>query len=109
MLRSLAFAAVFIGLIPLTFISPFVGVLVWTWMSIMAPQELIFGFAAGIRWGLIIGIVTIAAWLVSRESKNPSSNLTAGLIILFSGWITLTTSQALVPEAAWIKWDWVIR
>jgi probable O-glycosylation ligase (exosortase A-associated) len=109
MLRSLTFVVMFLGLVPLTIISPFIGVLIWTWMSIMAPQELIFGFAAEIRWGLIIGFVTIFAWLVSRESKNLVPNMTAALIILFSVWLTLTTQTALSQELAWVKWDWVIR
>src|SRR5437867_9963562 len=98
MIRSLAFAAMFFGLVPLTLFSPFVGVLIWTWMSVMAPQEAIYGFATDIRWGLIIGFVTLFAWLVSRENKNLAPNLTAALIILFSLWITVTTQVALSQE-----------
>lgn len=109
MLRSIFFSAVFLGLAPLTFVSPFVGVMLWTWLSIMAPQELIWGFAADIRWGLIIGLITIVAWLISRERKSITPNLVTTLVLFFSLWITITTQFAYVPEAADVKWDWVIR
>jgi len=108
-LRSIALAATLAALIPITFVRPFVGVLLWTWLSLMGPQALAYGFAQDIRWGLIVGVVTIMAWLVSTERKAAVLSFTNLLILVFTAWISLTTYYALVPEAALIKWDSAVR
>src|SRR5262245_18176962 len=109
MLRSLGLLAVVFGLLPLAFMSPFVGVLQWTWVSIMSPQEFVWDMLAGLRWGVYIGAATVVTWVFSRDSKSIPMTATTVLMILLTIWMTITTSFALVPEAAWSKWDYVFR
>lgn len=109
MLRSVALTLIIVGILPMSFVAPFAGVLLWTWTSLMAPQELTWGFARDFRWGLVIGAVTIFAWLLSRERKFVPLSPVNVAILLFIFWFSLTTYFAMVPEAAAVKWDIVIR
>ena len=109
MIRSLALLFVAFGLLPLAFISPFVGVLLWTWVSLMSPQELVWGFVAGIRWGVYILGVTLIAWAVSKDRKTIPLNGFNTLVMVFTAWMGITTLFALVPEGADRKWDYVWR
>lgn len=109
MLRSTALLLVAFGLLPLAFVSPFVGVLLWTWVSLMSPQELVWGFVAGIRWGVYIGGITIVAWMFSNDRKIVPFNAFNILVVIFTIWMGTTTVFALVPDGAEHKWDYVVR
>jgi len=57
-MRSLAFFVEMLVLLPMVTIRPFVGVLVWSWVSFMSPQRLLWGPASSLPWALITVAVT---------------------------------------------------
>jgi hypothetical protein len=61
-MRSLAFFVEMLVLRPVVTIRPFVGVLLWSWVSFMSPHKLLWGPASGLPWALM----TVAAigWAV---------------------------------------------
>jgi len=52
-MRSLAFFIEMLLLLPVVTIRPFVGVLLWSWISFMAPHKLLWGPASGLPWAMI--------------------------------------------------------
>ncbi len=90
-------------MLPLIFINPFVGVLLWSWVSFMSPQRLVWGPAEALPFALIIGITGILGWLASGRPRVPGDR-TTWLIALFVLLFTISTCFALVPDAAWPKW-----
>ena len=56
-----------------TLFYPFAGVLLWTWFTLQSPHQEVWGFSSGLPLNLIIAIVTVGAWLRSRERKLPPS------------------------------------
>ena len=95
---------VFIGVI-WTFRYPYVGILLWTWITLMVPHQLAFGFARTFPINLIVAIVTIGAWIFSKDRKLPSIDATFILLSLFLIWITINGFQAVDEQWSWPLWD----
>ena len=69
-MRSLLVALLIFGSLPLIVVKPHVGVLVWSWIGYMNPHRLTWGFAYDFPFAMVVALVTIAAWLFSREPKT---------------------------------------
>ena len=104
-MRDLALTGIIlIGLIS-TLRYPYVGVLLWTWITLMVPHQDAFGFSQSFPINLIVAIVTIGAWIFSKERKQPRFDATFILICLFLIWITINGFQAVDPQWSWPLWD----
>ena len=59
----------------------------------------------------ICAIVTIAAFLFSREKKEMVWTRETVLLLIFIGWMFTTTLFAFYPDLAWIQWNkvWKIQ
>lgn len=92
-------------LVPLSVPFPLIGLFAWEWLSIMNPHRLTWGFAQQQPFVMIVALVTIVSWLLSKERGNlkPSAFLT--LIVIFAFWISLTTFLAPVPDMSVPLWD----
>jgi probable O-glycosylation ligase (exosortase A-associated) len=80
-----------------TFVLPHIGVLVWVWIAIMNPHRESYGFSLSLPFNMIIAVLTLAAWLFSRESKRIPLNAVTVLLIIFTIWMVLTTFTGLRP------------
>src|SRR5713101_6159082 len=108
-MRGFVFFLVFISSLPLIFVSPFNGVLMWYVFSLGNFHTLTWGFFSDLYYAYIIAIVTCISWMISRTEKKqlPLSPLVI-LTLLFSVWMTITSFFALAPEAdVWSKWQTV--
>ena len=75
----------------------------------MQPHEETFGFAQTAPLNLIIAIVTILAWLLSKERKVPPGDATFYITLVFLVWITLNTFLAVIPNVSWPIWNMTWR
>jgi probable O-glycosylation ligase (exosortase A-associated) len=105
-MRSIALSLEFVVLLPIVLVRPFVGVLMWSWISFMNPHRLVYssGVSEG-RWALVTAIVTIIGCCLAREPKRLPINAVTILIALFLVLISFTTLFALAtsppPEVRW--------
>lgn len=99
---------VLIGLV-WTIRRPFVGVLLWEWITLMNPHQLAYGFSRTFQINLLVAVVTLFAWLFSKERKTPPIDANLVLLLLFFMWITIDTFQSVDPTSAWDMWDRVWR
>ncbi len=97
-LRDLTLLAALLGATPLIWRSPIVGIVAWIWIALMNPQREVYGFLAGFGANFYIAILTIFAWVSSRDRKFLPLDLTTVALILFSIWICVTTYFALDPK-----------
>jgi putative inorganic carbon (hco3(-)) transporter len=105
-MRSLAFFIEMLVLLPMVTIRPFVGILVWSWVSFMSPQRLLWGPASGLPWGLITVATLAIGCIIAREPKRFIWNPTTSLIAAFMICITLTSLTAMAPrDEVFGKWD----
>jgi probable O-glycosylation ligase (exosortase A-associated) len=103
-MRDLAvFGVVLLGM-GATLRYPFVGVLLWAWLTLMVPHENAFGFAQSLPINLMVAVVTLLRWAFSNERKVPPLG-TFSLVLLFLIWITINGFQAVDPGWSWPLWD----
>lgn len=104
-MRDIALALFILGMIPFIFMRPFVGLLVWSWLSYMNPHRLCWGFALNFPWVMLIAIITLISLVISRESKKVQPSATVVLLFLFFCWTTVTTFFAFQSLSAWQQWE----
>jgi putative inorganic carbon (hco3(-)) transporter len=106
MIRDLILASCVLVCLGLTFRFSFAGVLTWTWIALMQPHTEVYGpISSALRINLLVAIITILAWLVSKERKLPPSDGVIVAIFLFLIWMTFNQLFAVNPDAAWPLWD----
>lgn len=99
-LRDIVLTAFIFGSLPFLLRRPDLAALMWTWISLMAPHRLTWGFAFNMRFALIVGFVLLVSVLISKEPKRiPWSPMTVTWA-LFAFWLCVTTVFALNPAGA---------
>lgn len=111
MLRSIAFTAI---MVPFLLVAasgkPFVGVLLWSWISFMSPHRLIHGFASHQPWAMVTFLATVIGCVFAREPKRVPRDAATVLFVLFAIGITITSILAISPpEVVWKRYDKVIK
>ncbi|MFO1056665.1 MAG: putative O-glycosylation ligase, exosortase A system-associated [Dongiaceae bacterium] len=108
-MRDLFLLLIFLGYLRLALKAPFVMGLGYIWVDLFNPQGVSFGLLSGRPLSLVMGLASLLAYLV-LDRRNPP-RFAIGLVLLscFAVWVTMTTTWAVVPEEAWIKWDWAIK
>src|SRR5262245_58887801 len=106
-MRGLLFFVLFVSSLPLVFVSPFNGVLIWYIFSFGNFHTLIWGGPfADLNYAYVIAILTCVSWIFSRSDKKKLP-LTPLLVatLLFSIWMTISSYFALAPSSVvWSKW-----
>jgi len=110
-MRDLFVTGVIFSLIPFIFKRPWVGILLWSWLGYMNPHRLAWGFAYDFPFAMIVGLITITAFLFSKEKKEMPWTRETIVLLIFIAWMLLTTAFALYPELAWLQWEkvWKIQ
>ncbi|GAB4139578.1 MAG: putative O-glycosylation ligase, exosortase A system-associated [Sphingomonadales bacterium] len=101
MLRSIMILMMIIGTVPMIFVKPHVGMLVWSWISYMNPHRLSYGFAYDMPMLDAIAAATLVGWLISREPKRFRLHPVSLTLILFWGWTLVTTILSKAPDRSW--------
>lgn len=104
-MRDVIVMILVLGTLPYIVLRPWIGVLVWTWLSLMNPHRLAWGFAYDFPFVMIVAALTLGMLPFARQQKSlPWSPL---LIVwfLWIGWMSLSTPFALVPEEAVPEWE----
>ncbi|WP_448556473.1 putative O-glycosylation ligase, exosortase A system-associated [Thalassotalea montiporae] len=91
-MRDLAFFLLLFGSIPFIFRRPFIGVLLWCWISYMLPHRMMWGFMYTFPVAQMVAIVTLAAYALSKEPKTiafegPIKWLIAFYFMMFLSWL----------------------
>src|SRR4051794_5378884 len=104
-MRGLLLLVTYFGLLPWVFKKPFIGVLIWFWISLMNPHRWVYGFAANIPYALIIAIVTLASWLMHpEEPKMPPRDRFTFLLLALMVWVSLTSLNGIGPPDDVTMW-----
>lgn len=78
------------GLLPVALFEPFVGIALWTWVSVMNPHRLTWGLAYDFPFAMIIAIVTLVSLVITPRKVSFPFTAATGTLIAFLAWITIT-------------------
>ena len=104
-MRDLVLMLGICALIPMILKRPYIGVMVWTWIALLNPHQMAFGFSASLRPNLLIVLVTLLAIAMSPERKKWPGGYIAALFVGFIAWTTLASAMAPDPETSFEFWN----
>jgi putative inorganic carbon (HCO3(-)) transporter len=108
-MQALFIFGCWLSLITLGCVAPFVMALAFIWVDLFRPQDVAPVLGQLLPFSMSTAILTIGAYLVLDRRDPPRLGLLTALVVVWAGWITLTTSWALFPNSAWEKWDWAFK
>ena len=108
-MRDIVVIMIVFGSVPLIFLQPYVGILVWSWLGYMNPHRLAWGFSTNFPFAMIVAIVTVAALLLSKEPKRIPWTSESKLLLVFILWMLVTTIFAIYPSLAWVQFEKVVK
>ncbi len=108
-MRDILITALVFGSIPYIFKRPWIGIIVWSWLSYMNPHRLAFGFAFDMPFAQIVAIATFASLLFSKEKRSFPKHWLLPVWIIFIVWMGISTFFAYFPDDAWIQYKKIIK
>jgi putative inorganic carbon (HCO3(-)) transporter len=87
-----------------TFKKPYIGILLWSWLSYMNPHRLSYGFAYQMPFALITAITLFTSLLFSNDKQKLPINALTVIWIIFVLFMGITTIFAFFPDAALLQY-----
>ncbi len=69
-MRDLIVFGIVMLTLPTAFKRPFVGLLLFSWLAYMRPQDLCWGFARGMRFSFFVAVTMVVGWFVNESHKR---------------------------------------
>ena len=89
---------------------PWVGVMLWTWRSIMNPHRYPYGIAYGAPVAAVAAIATFSGLLMTKDEKvSPFKGAPVVVFALFMGWMTVSWLMGLDIKGDYIQWTKVMK
>jgi putative inorganic carbon (HCO3(-)) transporter len=89
--------------------SPWVGVMLWTWLSIMNPHKYGWLSASLPLAALIAGCTLLGALITKDRRTNPFATSPAALLLMFALWICIAYPFSINREASFEMWSRVMK
>lgn len=86
---------------------PFLLVLAYTYIDIVAPQKVSWGILTHIPISLIAFLAAFGAWLLVDDKRGVRFSFRQVLLLLLLAYCGMTTLGADFPDEALEKWAWV--
>ncbi|MCB1771459.1 MAG: putative O-glycosylation ligase, exosortase A system-associated [Candidatus Competibacteraceae bacterium] len=84
---------------------PWIGVMLWTWISIMNPHRYTWGFAATAPVAAIAAASTLAGLLMTKERQSPFKGAPIWWLTAFVIWMTISWLAGVDPAGDYQLWD----
>ena len=108
-LRDILISGILAVTLPFVFRYAFIGVLLWTWVGIMNPHKLAYGFIYDAPVATIVGVVTLLALFTTRDRIKLPLKPPLVFVGLFFVWTIVTTVFAIFPEQSAIQLEKVAK
>lgn len=90
--------------------SPWIGVMSWTWVSLMNPHRYAYGFAVDAPVAMIAAASTLVGILITRDRRdNPFKGAPAVWLAVLMVWMTISWRAGLDPAGDYPQWDKVMK
>lgn len=109
-MRDILLTAFIAGLLPFVIRRPEIGAYLWVWLGMMNPHKLSYGFAYSLPFAHIVAILTMIAYVFSKNKKPLPIN--GGVVLLFAlmAWMTVTSAFSInAPQPVWDRWIFVVK
>lgn len=91
------------------FSRPYIGAYLWTWISLMNPHKLTYGFAHSFPFAQLVAGITLVGLVTGKQNKLNIWSRESVVLLLLIGWVCFTTLFAVNPEGALKELDRFIK
>ncbi len=89
---------------------PWIGVMLWTWISIMNPHRYAWGFAVDAPLGMMAALSTLIGFLITKDQRDsPFKGAPAVILGIYMLWMTISWQMGKDPEYDYPQWDKVMK
>lgn len=88
---------------------PWIGIMLWTWLSVMNPHRFTWGFAYDAPLAAISVAVTLLGMLMTSERKSPFQGTPVTIFAVFTVWVTLSWFLGVDSEGDYYQWTKVMK
>ncbi len=88
---------------------PWVGVMLWTWLSIMNPHRFAWGLAYDAPLAAMAAGSTLIGLVLTKERESPFKGAPAAWLAVFMAWMTLSWLFGLSVEGDYYQWNKVMK
>lgn len=88
---------------------PWIGVMCWTWLSIMNPHRYAYGFAHDAPLAALAAVSTLVGFLVTRDRESPFKGTPVTWLTIFMLWMTLSWLLGLDVGGDYEQWNKVMK
>jgi putative inorganic carbon (HCO3(-)) transporter len=108
-LRDLLLVAIILASIPFAITRPWLAILFWVWVSVVAPQWNVFGFMAGWPLAQTYAIIVLISFILTQEKLRFKLRPEVVCLALLVLCVNLSMLDAANPEEAWRKWGYIMK
>jgi len=101
-MRDVLLLVIVVGALPFACRHTWIGVLLWTWISIMNPHKLAWGFAMDMPFAAMAATATAISLFVTKDRVRLPANPAVVALILLTLWMVVTTVFAIHPDDSWL-------
>lgn len=100
-MRAVVLTTLVFALLPVCFVRPWIGVLVWSWLGYMNPHRLTWGFAYALPFAQLVALATLGGLLFAVDRRRVPKTIESGLLFALWTQFLLSTLFAAYPDEAW--------
>lgn len=107
-MRDLVLLAVLVWIIIQAFKRPWIGILGWTWMSIMNPHQLTWTLRS-MPFAAAIGGATLIGLFITKDRRDYSWNRENTTLLIFMIWMCITLPFSMLFDESFELWKRVMK
>jgi probable O-glycosylation ligase (exosortase A-associated) len=93
-MRDILVLAIIFGSVPLCFLNPYFGILMWNWVAIFNPHRFTYGFAYNFPVAYVIALPTMAGTIFNKKMNRHFITRETILLVLLWAWFAFTIFYA---------------
>ena len=104
----LIFAIVVVGCIA-ALRRPWIGIMLWTWLSVMNPHRYAYGFSYAAPLALMAALSVLIGLLMTKDRDSPFKGSPVTILVIFMVWMTISWLQGLDVSGDYEQWKKVMK
>ena len=88
---------------------PWIGIMLWTWLSIMNPHRYTYGIAYDAPLAAVAAVSVMLGLLMTKERESPFKASAVVWFAIFMLWMTLSWLAGLDPSGDYEQWKKVMK
>jgi putative inorganic carbon (hco3(-)) transporter len=107
-MRDIVFIAIIIAACGVALVHPWIGILAWTWISVMNPHAYTWA-AANMPVAAFVAGTTLVGMVVTRDRIQLFATRETITLMLFMSWVTISLLFAFNTDASFDMWSKVMK